>query len=69
MSRAGAYARVSIRRILTALFGSEEAMAALEIDSGKDMTVEIERTDCVSSRECAPNASDGFMCVKNKHVG
>jgi len=44
-------------------------MAARETDSGRGVTVEIESTDCVYSRECVPDAPDDFMRAKNENIG
>jgi hypothetical protein len=52
-----------------ALLRREETMAAPETDSGRGVTVEIEGTDCVYSRECVPDAPDDLMRAKTESIG
>jgi hypothetical protein len=43
-------------------------LAAPETDSGRDVTLEIESTERVHSREM-PDAPDDFMRAKNENIG
>jgi hypothetical protein len=52
-----------------ALLRREETMAAPEIDSGRRVTVEIESTNWVYSRECVSDAPDDFMRAKTENIG
>ena len=61
---------MSIGRIFgMALLRREEMMAAPGTDSGRRVTVEIESTNCVHSRECVSNAPDDFMRAKTENIG
>jgi hypothetical protein len=52
-----------------ALLRHEETMAAPETDSGRRVTVEIESTNWVHSRECVSDAPDDFMRAKTENIG
>lgn len=56
------------RNLRVALVRREETLAAPETDSGRDVTLEIESTERVHSREM-PDAPDDFMRAKNENIG